>query len=243
MKKTITLISIFTLVSIMAMSQSLGLSYAGGTLNNGDTITLFSTNNNASFAINLTVTNNSSSSIDIKVKKTELSIVSGSDNTFCDWYSCFPPSTYVSPNALTLNANETNSSFMGDYNSNDNAGKSTILYTFFNIADTNDSAAVVINFITGSAVGIENNTPIITVSKAYPNPTKDAFYLNYDFSNSKSARVEVINVIGSVVKVQEIQGLSGKTMIDVSNLNNGVYFYSVIVDGKKYVSKKLIIQK
>lgn len=230
-------------INFFASSQSLSLKKSDDTnINNGDTITLTDANATASFALNLKVTNTSSSTIDIKVKKTEISLIAGSSNTFCDWNSCFPPSTYVSPNALSLGSNVTNSAFMGDYHSHGNAGTSTIMYTFFNDANTNDSIAVVVNFIAGF-VGIESNEQNITISNAYPNPTKNIFYLDYDFSNSHSARVEIINVIGSIVKVQEIQGLNGKAIIDVSNLNNGVYFYSVIVDNKKYISKKLIIQK
>jgi len=243
MKKTFTLLSIISFLTITAFSQNLTLSYSGGSLNNGDTITITSTNNTVSYALNIYITNIGNAAIDIKAKKTEINTVSGSNNSFCDWTSCYDPTYYESPTALTLNPSDTNKSFTGDYKSKGNPGKSTIMYTFFNTHDDNDSAAVIVNFIAGSSVGIESNKPKIILSNAYPNPVKDAFYLDYNFSEANTARVEVINVIGSVVKVQNIQDLNGKTRIDISNLNNGVYFYRLIVDGKKYVSKKLIVQK
>jgi hypothetical protein len=232
-----------TFISFIATSQSLSLKTSDGAkINNGDTITLTNANATADFTLNLAITNSSSSPIEIKAKKTELSIITGSINYFCSWTSCYQPGTYVTPDSLPLAAGASFSPFIVDYESEGNAGKSTVMYTFYDRTDNNDSIAVIVNYIAGF-VGIESNEKNVTLSKAYPNPTKNAFYLDYNFSNTQNARVEVINVIGSVVKVQEIQGLNGKTMIDVSNLNNGVYFYSVIVDGKKYVSKKLIIQK
>jgi hypothetical protein len=227
----------------MAIGQNIGISYSGGTFNNGDTITLSSTDANATFALNIWITNNSSDVIGIKAKKTELSIISGSDNYFCSWTSCYQPDTYVTPDSLPLPGGETNKAFTADYESNGNVGKSTVMYTFYNSQKANDSIAVIVNYIAGSAVGIESNEPVITLSNAYPNPVKDAFYLDYNFSKVNTARVELINVIGSIVKVQELHDMNGKARIDISDLNNGVYFYSLIIDGNKYISKKLIVQK
>ncbi len=243
MKRFYISLILLALLSFTAKSQSLTLKTTDGAkIDNGDTITLTDANANADFSISFEITNSSSSAIEIKAKKTEISLISGSDNYFCSWTSCYQPSTYITPDSLHLASGASFSPFIVDYASNGNSGKSTVMYTFYNRINSNDSIAIIVNYIAGF-VGIESNEPIITISKAYPNPTKDAFYLDYNFSNSQSARVEIINVVGSIVKIQEIQGLNGKAIIDVSNLNNGVYFYSVIIDNKKYISKKLIIQK
>jgi len=229
-------------VSSFAIAQSLSLSYSGSSINNGDTILVTSADANVNLEAHISVTNISSSNVNLKAKKTELSLITGSTNSFCDWNSCFPPNVYVSTTALDLAASVTNSAFLGEYSSKGNVGESTIMYTFFNTADNNDSVAIIVKYYAGF-VGIDGTEAKNTISNAYPNPAKDAFYLDYDFSDANTASVEILNVVGSLVKVQEIQGLNGKARIDVSNLNNGIYFYSVIVDGKKYVSKKLIVQK
>jgi len=242
MKKQLTLF-ILILLSIPTFSQNLGLTYDSATINNGDTIELSNTDSNYSFSINLWVTNNSNSNIDIMVKKVELSIISGSDNYFCDWIACHSPNDFISSSPLTLASGQTNKAFLGDYNSNGNAGASYIMYTFFNNNDNNDSTSVIVKFEAGAIMNINDGSSKYTLSNAYPNPTSNKFNINYDFSNANKARVEVLNIIGGIVKTQEISTQSKSASIDVSNLINGVYFYNIIVDGRKIESKKLIVQR
>lgn len=225
------------------MAQSFSLvSTNGASIQNGDTITVVDTDANASFNLIVWVTNNALTTKYVKAMRTEMTIVNGSENYFC-WGNCYDTSIYVSIDSIKMDSKYTEKGFSGDYDSYGNAGKSIIKYTFFDAANPTDKVEFYAEFIAGSAVGIKDASSEYTLSYAYPNPASNSFNINYNFSNAKQARVEILNVIGSLVSTQEIPSQANKATIDVSTLNTGVYFYNVIVDGRKIESKKLIVQR
>lgn len=83
-----------------------------------------------------------------------------------------------------------------------------------------------------------------TSLEAYPNPAKNSATINYSIASSyRSGSIIVRNMIGSVVKTISINGGStGKQSISTYDLPNGVYFYSIVGDGKTLSTKKLIVK-
>ncbi|MBL7895034.1 MAG: T9SS type A sorting domain-containing protein [Bacteroidia bacterium] len=69
----------------------------------------------------------------------------------------------------------------------------------------------------------------------YPNPASNN--INIQLSNSKSAKVEIINQFGQVVKTVNIE--SNNDNINISELSSGVYFVKTLSENKTSV-KKLI---
>lgn len=242
MKKILlfSIISYFSVLGVFAQSIKLQ-DKSGNNINNGDTIVMVSTDAHAIFAIGLDVINTTSGDLAVWAKKTELSIISGSENYFC-WVSCYVPSIYVSPDSLIIAANATNKIFSGDYEANGNAGASYIMYTFFNDSDHKDSIAVVVKYVAGSGVGIDDSKPSVDVSNLYPNPANNKVSINYNLNGANNARLEIRNILGSIVKSVDINETSGQVNVDVSNLTNGVYFYSFIVNEVAIKSTKLVIQ-
>ncbi len=241
MKKILlfTIISYFSVLGVFA--QSLELSNASGKVNNGDTITMVSTDNNAVFAITMNVKNTSNSSIAVWCKKTELQIVSGSENYFC-WSQCYLPNTFVSPDSIMIKSGETTTNFSGDYDSQGNAGVSVIRYTFFNKYNAKDSVCFVVRYIAGSGTGIDQASALAEVSNLFPNPARNTVSIDYDLKGANNGRLEIRNILGSLVKTVEVNQSKGTLKVDVSELTNGVYFYSFVVNEKVIVSKKLVIQ-
>lgn len=232
-----------TLLGSFAISQNFVLTTLDGvTLQQGDTVTVVSTQQNVIYSTIVWITNNSLTSKYIKVRKTPMSIVQGSDNYFC-WGNCYDTSVYVSIDSIEMTSKETEKQFSGDYASNDNAGSTVIKYTFYDVANPSDNIYFFIEFIAGSGVGIKNGASEYNISNAFPNPSNGTFNISYNISGAKKARVEIINIIGSVVSSQEISTQSKSASLDISYLNNGVYFYNVIVDDVKIESKRLIIQR
>ena len=82
------------------------------------------------------------------------------------------------------------------------------------------------------------------VSEVYPNPASNSVSLDYQLTPQvNDAQVKVYNVLGSVVREAELSRGTGKMRLDVSDLNNGIYFYSILVNNDVYQTKKLIIQR
>lgn len=242
--KKILLLTLLTYFSILgAYAQSLELYTKDGVkLNNGDTIVSVSTDATADLVVGMNVTNSGTSTLNVLAKKTELDIVSGSENYFC-WVSCYLPNIFVSPSPFTIAVNDTIKIFSGDYSSNGNVGTSYIRYTFFSQKNVNDSIAFIVKFIAGSGVGIDDAKPSVEISNLFPNPATNKVSVKYDLKGANNAQLEIRNVLGSLVKKVSINESNGLLNVDVSDLTNGVYFYSFIVNNEIIKSKKLIIQR
>lgn len=242
MKKTILTISFVISVVAFISAQSLSLWHNQNEINNGDEITIFgdSTTTNTMYA-HIDVMNKTNSDLDVKVKKVEMSLVQGSQNFFC-WQQCYTPATYISPVPVTIAANSTTELFDGEYMPKGNLGESKIKYVFFLENDMNDSAAVIVNYM-ATPVGIEQQQSKPELSDAFPNPANEKVNFKYDLpADVSNAKVILRNMIGSVVKEVRLTNNSGEVSIDTYELNEGVYFYSYILEDKIYTTKKLVIQ-
>ncbi|MDC0560873.1 T9SS type A sorting domain-containing protein [Bacteroidia bacterium] len=74
----------------------------------------------------------------------------------------------------------------------------------------------------------------------YPNPAKTTTYVDVEFS-SLEAQLVLSNILGEVISVQKIPH-SGTYSIDVTNIPEGVYFYTLEAGNDK-ITKKLTVKK
>ena len=80
----------------------------------------------------------------------------------------------------------------------------------------------------------------LTLSAAYPNPANNEVAINFALSQASKVQIEIYDVTGKLVKTSKLDNLeSGNhtTKLDVSNLNGGVYMYSVQSENAKMFSK------
>ena len=92
--------------------------------------------------------------------------------------------------------------------------------------------------------GVEGLSLVEEFSNAYPMPARDVVNFDYSFNTGvNSAMVAVYNMMGQEVLRSDISGMSGKLSLNVSDLADGVYFYSLIVNGVVEKSNKLVIRK
>ncbi len=77
-------------------------------------------------------------------------------------------------------------------------------------------------------------------------PIPAASYTNIRYSiptQYKNANIVIRNPLGTVVAKYTVPtGKNGKVNVNVSNLNSGMYFYSIVADGKTLSTKKLIVK-
>lgn len=83
----------------------------------------------------------------------------------------------------------------------------------------------------------------ISISSVYPNPASAFASIDYHLgSEANSAKIILCNVLGSVVGEYTLVKDARKLNISTMDLTSGVYFYSLYVDGKNLVTRKLIIK-
>lgn len=79
---------------------------------------------------------------------------------------------------------------------------------------------------------------------AYPNPYTSTTNIDYDFSAVKdfnTASIVVYDMMGKAVKTLNLKGNQGTVILDRTNLGSGVYFYSLVVDGARLKTEKLVV--
>jgi hypothetical protein len=241
MKKSILIVLSVIFCFSLLNAQHLQIYYNSNLMSNGATITKTGDVNEL-IVVKLSVKNTTVDTIAVKAKKIENSLVFNSENYFCYAGGCYTPQTYISPGSTKIPGNTTDTSFSADYSSMGTPGTSTITYVFFNISNTSDSICLKVNFTT--AVGVnENNKSIVTVSEAFPNPASNQVRFNFNLNNQHGqAKISIRNILGACIAELPIQNNETNVMYNTSNLIDGIYFYSLVIDDKTYSSKKLIIK-
>ena len=87
------------------------------------------------------------------------------------------------------------------------------------------------------ALGITVNTAASELINVYPNPAKNNFTVSNE--NNLALICNLTNALGQKVKSFTIE--TAKKTIDVSDLNEGIYYLSIIENAKIISQKKLVI--
>ncbi len=229
-----------------AFAQSFSLQDTNGVaITAGSTIYCLGDPTSPVMTCKIHITNNAAEAKDVKVKKliNEGDTLPLTMNYFC-WGVCYGPMTYVSPFPQTIQPGAVNDQFYGDYNPQAVPGKSTITYVFFDMNNVNDSVAVTVEFNASPAAIVDNPLAGVSVSVAYPNPAINYVYLDYNLPLSVNrASIVISNILGAQVKEVVLDNHSGKVQIPVSDLVNGIYFYSVVAGEQMLITRKFVVKR
>ena len=245
MKKIILLIIAFVFSISFANAQSYVLSWEGETL--GDTVVISGDPADAELTFHAILTNNSDDSVAFKVQRRLIHLLDGVTHYFC-WGLCYLPnhdSIFVPSGYVGLNAGQSSTEwdFSGHYEPTGVIGTSLVEYKFFNADNEDEFVTVVAKFVTAPDGIMDQIMADGFVSDIYPNPASHFINLDYELTSKvNNANIRVMNLLGSVVKNVEIDKNSTNLRLDISNLTNGVYFYSVIINNEVYKTKKLIVR-
>ena len=76
----------------------------------------------------------------------------------------------------------------------------------------------------------------------YPNPASDVFTIEYNLPNgNKNAQIEISNEIGQTIQVMNTNN-QNRTIVDITSLPKGVYFYRLTTDERQSSMKKFVVQ-
>jgi len=227
----------FLVLTFTVSAQSLVLSYEGDTLAPNEEITVSGSPWGTEIVVEMDVTNTSSNNINVLIQRYENSMLPGTSSGIC-WGLCYPPYVGLTPTSLTINAGDTNDSdFSGHYYPSNAIGMSTISYVFFDENNVNDSTMVVVHFdgvVTGT-----NDIPAL-VARAYPNPANEKLSISLEQSNTTKQQVELLSITGQLIEAVTVS--AGKASFNTSNLENGIYFYRVLENGRTIFSDRAIVQ-
>jgi hypothetical protein len=177
----------------------------------------------------------------IKVKRVIDSIVPGVRNDFC-WILCYPENTNISPDPLNVDANGSTNSFYTHYRPRMNYGTSNYTFIFFDNDNPSDSVFVKFSFTSGTlGIGNKNNSKPTGLS-FYPNPSNDVLNVAINPSSNSMKEIKITNILGTVVRTQNLGKLENSVAIKTEDLEDGVYFVSVVSNGKIENTKRLVVK-
>ncbi len=191
-----------------------------------------------------TVTNATANTVTVKVKKTIYFLNDpGSTVYFCTGANCYSPSQTLSL-AVVLAPNGT-CALTCDHYPNNMAGVTQVRYTVINQANTTDTTYFIINY-TASLTGVATHSLVKpSLSNPAPNPASSSFTMNYKMgsTNPQDSKMVIYNMLGDRVMETSVEESEGALRMDVSSLEQGVYFCSLESDGKIVATRRLVVTR
>lgn len=239
--------SIFTLLFLAVMgwvsAQSLRFELDGHVYEEGETIICNAPTEWGEYLQDMQMRNLTDQDLNVLVKKEVIEDLEGVSNYFC-WGLCFGPDTYVSPNPVAVPANSVTSvgalSFHAMFDE-DVFGKVQVRFSAYDERHPED--AVTINVIFHKSGEGVHEVSAVRFGQAYPNPASSVVNFDYNINASDRASVSVYNLLGQEVKSQQVNGMQGHLSVSVADLNEGIYFCKLFVNGCAVSTEKFVVKK
>lgn len=173
-----------------------------------------------------------------------LNTVSQSDMAiaaFCTGTNCYPPNVISANVVLAPNATI---DLKADLDEATMVGISEIRYRVYDTDNTTDAVMFTLKYNAPASLKQANNV-ITNISDVYPNPSAGKSFLNITSSQSlDNVKTTIINSLGAIVSVKNIDLAIGKNniVLETENLSTGLYF-AIISNGTQKITKKITITK
>ena len=192
----------------------------------------------------ITVQNISTSdTIDIKVSKEIIQTTNSpydTTNYFC-WVQCFTDQYISSPTFITFIPGQIDDvNFSVHFNPNGEVGSSAIKYCAFDANNPIDSACTIVYF-EATTTSINDEFNVVNFSDFHPNPATTFTKMNFNLMPGQKAELEIIDVLGNIVKEQFFVDETGTASLSVIDLKAGVYFANIKLEGQLHEIKRLVI--
>ena len=184
--------------------------------------------------------NLTSNDMNVIIEKEVIETLEGTINSFC-WGMCYGPDTYVSPEAVTVLANSLNTDDLSFHNIYEPEifGYVVVRYYAYDEHNPDERVSIIVKFHK-SGDGVDDNAQF-EMSQAYPNPATST--VNFDYSFSGNLTAVVYNIVGQEVLRKDLNTNNGQMSISVADLNDGIYFCTMLVDGCASATQKFVVKK
>lgn len=225
------------------MSQNYSVSVFGTKISENDTLTHYVISDSAMFSNKAAFHNESGNGVVIKVLRTPVYVVEGSSDHYI-WGEGFGPETDTSANYLFVPAGATASDTLEYvFEPNQTYGPSLVKYTFFNADFFDDNVSFYVKYI-GTAAGIDEDLfQDVYLSDCYPNPATSKINIDYNIPHYYGeATFTIIDMLGNVIERKNGDMGISTLSFNIGNINSGLYFAIIEVNGKVLETKKIIVQ-
>ena len=187
-----------------------------------------------------TINNTSISSKDVMVERTVNILAPGHTSYFC-WDVCYSESTSISTGWLPIAAGGTSNAFYFDLDPNGMVGVDTTCYKFFDMSNASDFVEICFYVDVTTGIANVNASQKNPLSVASPNPANAWSGINYYTDVTKNPMLVIYNLLGTKVLEAKLMQKQGAYIINVEGLKQGIYYYSLIENGKAVATQKLVV--
>ncbi len=198
------------------------------------------------FKVQIYFSNTGEDNVEVFVRKHELDMVDGANNTFCWKGTCFSPMIFDVDVPIVLGSEETSEAddFYTEFHTGNAAGVSQVMYEFYDDRNSFETVTITINFdiaVASSISGFEAGNRW-RLGDASPNPARAFTMINVDLPPGvQNAQIVVRNLLGNLVHTENLGLGNERVRINTAGMSNGIYIYSLIIDNQVVQSKRLVV--
>lgn len=192
----------------------------------------------------LIIQNESSQVKDYNLKFLRGNIGSSQNIKLCISDKCYDPRRDFAKIKLTLQPGEIFTDLYIEFEMGISETKGNFDLQFVNATNPRDVFVIESVYEVFNPSIDNTNHKEISIGSAYPNPSSRSAQIDYEYKNpNASAKITINSFIGNPVAEYTLDPTQKNIVINVSDLNPGVYFYTLFVDNKNIVTKKLVVKK
>ncbi|MBR0323950.1 MAG: T9SS type A sorting domain-containing protein [Bacteroidales bacterium] len=226
-------------------TSALTFKYEGETVEPGTINIVSDINDSYEIQFDLDIINTTDADINVVAQMEDLT---GIGMTYLCWGTCFMPGVFEATHSVAAGSEgifNGHVMFM-DANSGEVLPVGTevkMVYTFFDERNPEQTYTFNVNFKYQPESIVDYNSADI-FSNAYPNPANNTVSFDYNMPyDVNSASVAIYNMMGQEVVRQNLNLGGSRADINVSDLNEGVYFYSLIVNNQTVKTNKFVVSR
>jgi hypothetical protein len=192
----------------------------------------------------LIIQNESNQTKEFSLKYLRGNIGSSQSVKICIGDKCFDPKKDISKVKITLNPNEIFTDLYLEFDLGISELKGSFDLHFVNPNNVRDVFLVEAVYEVYNPSEDETNHKDISLGSVYPNPSNRIAQIDYEIKNPNvNAKISINSFIGNPVAEYELDPNQETLVINVADLHPGVYFYTLFIDNKNIVTKKLVVKK
>ena len=160
---------------------------------------------------------------------------------FCTGTLCYGPATLEAEYPMSATKTDDFISYLMPEGIN---AVSKIRYEFSDAANPSDKIEYTFVFNIGVTSIVESQSySFVALSSPVPNPVRDVATIHYVINEAsfKNATIELYAADSRVLRTIALSEANGSLQIETGSLPAGMYFYSLVIDGKKINTNKLTV--
>jgi hypothetical protein len=189
------------------------------------------------------VTNETSLTKPVLVKRQVLNVPNGSENQFCWSIQCYAPIANQATDTVDIAGTATDSSFYSYFFPAGNNGIWTIRYVFFDALNPTDSAFVTINFdVSGGNTSIQNTGSVSAIPFG---PVPADQYVQFQTSAlhlQGNESLRIFDLSGKTLWNQALQKEQTQVQIPTNPFKSGLYVWTIQRGQSSLGKGRLIVQ-